>query len=278
MNSTNFDAAAFLRALGTLPAKSPQPGLLLGIASLAAARSDGGWAPPQVPVDRAGPLGARLNRRYIRVRTVQDELGKLDFEKARPGAALDDFVFEQTDFSVYKKIDAGEFNLFSAGLEDYDDDFYAGTFRMGREKTGALINSAYKRIGAFYYINQEKHLHNPLLMAVMRTLHTSLAFRPLVSGEELRDEFTAVVQYLAANKVIEEKTFSPALQNFNAVYYDFLKLLDGSAVLHADGMVTALAAGSVTEAASAGGAGIALKGIFHPRNKAYTMCLAKAFF
>jgi hypothetical protein len=275
MNSTNFDAAAFLRALGTLPAKSPRPGLLLGIASLAAALPSA--LPAALPVDRAGPLGARLNRRYLRVRTVQDELGKLDFEKARPGVALDDFVFEQTDFSMYKKISAGEFSLFSAGLEDYDDDFYAGTFRMDREKTGAVINSAYKRIGAFYYMNQEKHLHNPLLMAVMRTLHTSLAFRPLVSGEELRDEFTAVVQYLAANKVIEEKTFSPAFQNFNAVYCDFLKLLDGSAVLHADGMITelaAFAAGPVTEAASTGGGEIALKGIFHPRNKAYTMRLA----
>jgi hypothetical protein len=144
---------------------------------------------------------------------------------------------------------------------------------MDREKTGTVINSAYKRIGAFYYINQEKHLHNPLLMAVMRTLHTSLAFRPLVTGEELRGEFTGVVQYLAANKVIEEKIFFPALQNFNAVYGDFLKLLDGAAVLHADGMITTLAAEPVTEAAFPGGGKITLKGIFHPRNKAYTMRL-----
>ncbi|MDR0709685.1 MAG: hypothetical protein LBF77_06440 [Spirochaetaceae bacterium] len=280
MNSSNFDAAAFLYALGTLPAKAPRPGLLLGISSLTAA-CGGGRPAPQVPpvlssalpVDRAGPLGARLNRRYLRIRTVQDELGKLDFEKARPGATLDDFVFEQTDFSVYKKINAGEFSLFNAGLEDYDDDFYTGTFRMDRGKTGALINSVYRRIGAFYYLNRKKHLHNPLLMAVMRTLHTSLVFRPLVTGEELMGEFTGIVRYLAANKVIDEKIFFPALQNFNAVYRDFLKLLDGSAVLHADGMVTTLAAEQVTEAAFPGGGKIALKGIFHPRNKAYTMRL-----
>ncbi|MDR0586240.1 MAG: hypothetical protein LBG26_03275, partial [Treponema sp.] len=147
MNSSNFDAAAFLRALGTLPAKAPRPGLLLGIASLTAARGGDRTAPqvPALPSDRAGPLGARLNRRYLRVRTVQDELGKLDFEKAKPGAALDDFVFEQTDFSMYKKIGAEDFSLFSAGLEDYDDDFYAGSFRMDREKTGTVINSAYRR-------------------------------------------------------------------------------------------------------------------------------------
>ncbi|MDR2661592.1 MAG: hypothetical protein LBC31_01185, partial [Treponema sp.] len=158
MSSSNFDAAAFLRALGTLPAKAPRPILLLSIASLTAAHDKRmAWRVPSalplalppaqssvlplalpsaLPADKAGPLGARLNRRYLRVRTVQDELGKLDFEKARPGAALDDFVFAQTDFSVYKKISAEEFGLFSAGLEDYDDDFYAGNFRMDREKTG----------------------------------------------------------------------------------------------------------------------------------------------
>ncbi|MDR2051820.1 MAG: hypothetical protein LBP80_00255 [Treponema sp.] len=277
MNSTNFNAAAFLRALGTLPAKGPRPGLLLGIAALSAA-SGGGRAdsevPASLPADRAGPLGARLDRRYLRVRTVQDELGKLDFKKAKPGAALDDFVFEQTDFSMYKKIAAGDFGLFSAGLEDYDDDFYAGSFRMDRGKTGTVINSAYRRIGAFYYINQEKHLHNPLLMGIMRTLHTSLAFRPLVGGEELKAEFADVVRYLAANKVIDGKIFLPAVRNFGAVYYDLLKLLDGSAVIHGDGMITCLAAEPVTEAAFAGAGDIlALKGTFHPRNKAYTMRL-----
>ena len=274
MNSTNFNAVAFLRALGTLPAKGPRPVLLPGIASLTAARGGGRTAPAPLAADRAGTLGARLNRRYLRIRAVQDELGKLDFEKAKPGAALDDFVFEQTDFSMYKKIGAEDFSLFSAGLEDYDDDFYAGSFRMDREKTGTLINSEYRRIGAFYYINQEKHLHNPLLMAVMRTLHTSLAFRPLVTEEELKAEFAGVVRYLAAKKVIEEKIFFPAVQNFNAVYCDLLKLLDGSAVIHGDGMITNLEVEPLTDAASPGTEKIfALKGIFHPRNKAYTMRL-----
>jgi hypothetical protein len=269
MNSTNFNAASFLRALGTLPAEGPRPPLLLGIASLSAASGGG---PAALPADRAGPLGVRLNRRYLRVRAVQDELGKLDFEKAKPGAALDDFVFEQTDFSRYKKIAAEDFSLFSAGLEDYDADFYAGSFRMNRERTGTVIHAAYRRIGAFYYLNQEKHLHNPLLMAVMRTLHTSLAFRPLLTGEELKAEFAGVVQYLIANNVVDGKTFSPALQNFSAVYCDLLKLLDGSAVIHADGMVTVLAVEPPAETVSEGIP--VLKGIFHPRDKAYTMRLA----
>jgi hypothetical protein len=91
--------------------------------------------------------------------------------------------------------------------------------------------------------------------------------------EELKAEFAGVVRYLTANKVIDEEIFFPALQNFNAVYYDLLKLLDGSAVIHGDGMITNLAADPVTEAAFPDGGKIALKGIFHPRNKAYTMRL-----
>jgi hypothetical protein len=268
----NFDAAAFLRALGTLPGEGPRPALLLGIAALSAA------GPAVLPASQAGMFGERLDRRYLRVRAVQDELGKLDFEKSKPGDSLDDFVFGQTDFSIYKKIIAGEFDLFTKGLDDFDDDFYARFFRMDRKKTGSVIDSAYKRLGAFYYINQEKHLHNPLLMAVMRTLHTSLAFRPIVSYDEILAEFTGVVRYLSANKVVEEKLFLPALQNFSAVYCGLMELLDGSAVLHGDGMVTNLAVESrpapVTEAAPAGsGKSPVLKGIFHPRDKAYTMRL-----
>jgi hypothetical protein len=38
-------------------------------------------------------------------------------------------------------------------------------------------------------------------------------------------------------------------------------------------MITNLAVEAVTEAAFPGGGKIALKGIFHPRNKAYTMRL-----
>ncbi|MDR1128784.1 MAG: hypothetical protein LBL20_05680 [Treponema sp.] len=263
MNSMNFDAAAFLRALATLPAGGPRPALLPGIAALSAAR------PEALPAVRAGMRGERLDRRYLRIRAVQDELGKLDFEKAKPGVPLDDFVFEQTDFSIYKKIGAGEFSLFGKGLDDFDDAFYTGYFRMDRKKTASVIGSAYKRIGAFYYLNQEKHLRNPLLMAVMRTLHTSLAFRPIVSINELLAEFTGVVRYLSANKVVGEEVFLPALQNFNAVYRALLELLDGSAVLHGDGMTTNLVAES-----PAGEKPPALKGVFHPRDKAYTMRLA----
>jgi hypothetical protein len=276
MSSTSFNAAAFLRALGTLPAESPRPSLLLGIASLSAAAGSGAAPPEALPVGRAGPLGARLDRRYLRIRAVQDELGKLNFEKAKPGAALDDFVFEQTDFSMYKKIGAEEFSLFSAGagIDDFDDGFYTGSFGMDREKTEAVISSAYRRIGAFYYINKEAHLRNPLLMAAMRTLHTSLAFRPLVTGEELRIEFACVVRYLAENSVVDERAFLPAFQNFGAVYADLLGLLGGSAVLHGDGMITNLAAGPAEAPGGGGGKGPALSGVFHPRGKAYTMRLA----
>jgi hypothetical protein len=286
MNSSNFNAAAFLRALGTLPAcrgaglsaggkqaEGPRPALLLGIAALSSA------AQVCLPAAQAGLLGARLDRRYRRIRTVQDELGKLNFEKAKPGAALDDFVFEQTDFSMYKKISAEEFSLFNDGLDDFAGSFYVDSFRMNRKKIETVINSSYKHIGAFYYLNQEKHLYNPLLMAVMRTLHTSLAFMPLFTGEEVRTEFIGVVQYLTENKVVETKTFLPLIENFDTVYSGLLQSLDGSAVLHSDGMITTFAVEPENAAVSAdGGQGLVLKGpvlksTFHPRDKAYTMRL-----
>ncbi|MDR3336997.1 MAG: hypothetical protein LBT16_07310 [Treponema sp.] len=268
MNSTNFNIPAFLRALGTLP-QDCRPALLRGVAALAAAKQPEAESAEQAaPVERVGRFGERLNRRYLRVRAVQDELGKLNFKKAKPGAALDDFVFEQTDFSAYKKIGLEEFSLFSAGLEDFDDSFYARSFRMDRKKTENVINGAYKRIGGFYYIKQEQYLYNPLLMAVIRTLHTSLAFAPVVSQGELRAEFLNVVRYLEENRVIEKGAFLSATENFNPVYRELLELLGGRALLHSDGMATTLSVEKDDK-------GLILKGCFNPRDKAYTMVLAE---
>jgi hypothetical protein len=265
MSCSNFNAEAFLRAFGRAPEALSAEGshfpLLHGIAALSSAR------PSALPLAQAGKLGSRLNRRYLRIRAVQDALGKLNFNKAKPGTALNDFVFEQTDFSLYKKIAAEDFSLFDTGLADFDDDFFTENFGVGREKTAALIASAYKRIGAFYYLNRESHLHNPLLMALMRNLHTSLAFRPVITGKELLAEFTGAFR----------RPVAPG--DFAVVYYEFLKLLDGSAVSHADGMITLLvvepkAGPGMGAAFTDSGKGPALKGIFHPRGKAYTLHLA----
>jgi hypothetical protein len=265
MNYLSYNVADFLRALNRIPeapvVERPRSGLLRGIAALSAAR------PSALPDTRAGGLGARLNRRYLRIRAVQDALGKLNFNKAKPGTALNDFVFAETDFSIYKKIAAEDFSLFDAGLDDFDDDFFTKNFGMGREKTAAVIGSAYKRIGAFYYLNRESHLRNPLLMAVMRTLHTSTAFKPIIIGEELRAEIAVALRCLAAH--------GAAPGNFDAVYYDFLEPLDGSAVSHTDGMITSLAFEPLAGAVFAdGGKGPALMGTFHPQGKAYTIRLA----
>jgi hypothetical protein len=292
MSSSNFNAVAFLRALGTLPAEGPRPALLLGIASVTTSISAAIPPTRPLPVLQAGLLGARLDRRYRRIRTIQDELEKLNFDKAKPGAALDDFVFEQTDFSTYKKIVAEDFSLFTDGLDDFHDSFYVKSFGMDRKKIEAVINAAYKRIGVFYYITQEKHLHNPLLMAVMRTLHTSLAFKPLFTEEEVRAEFVDVVRYLTGHKVVDAKTFLPLIEDFNAVYSGLLGSLDGSAVLHDDGMITTFAVEPENNAALTDNkkgpvpegvtslvltslvlTSLVLTSTFHPRDKAYTIRL-----
>jgi hypothetical protein len=214
-----------------------------------------------------GLIGERLHRRYLRICAVQDELGKLDFTKTKPGAALKDLVFDQADFSVYKKISAENFALFSGpGLDDFGPPFFAKAFALDREKVGSLINNAYQRIGAFYYIKQEKLLFNPLLMAVMRTLHTSLEFAPVFTGEEIRTECTALLHYLMGKNIVE-KEILPFLPQIKLIFFRLLEALDGVSLEHPDGMKTELSAVRAADTR------ITLKGTFHPRGKAYTIPL-----
>ncbi|GHT79181.1 hypothetical protein FACS1894130_07210 [Spirochaetia bacterium] len=276
------DVSALLGVLGTLPPDAPEMPVLMSLARLASAANDGSAA--ATTVTQSGLIAGRLHRRYLRICTVQDELGKLDFNKAKPGAVLNDFVFDQADFSVYKKISAEEFSLFSGpGLDDFGEPFFAKAFALDREKIGALINNAYQRIGAFYYLKQEKLLFNPLLMAMMRTLHTSLEFAPIFTGEEILTECTALFRYLTEKNVVETEILSDLNRTIKLVFFRLLEALDGVSMEHPDGMKTGLSTVKTTipptEAPSqpatpaATDMHITLRGTFHPRNKAYTIPL-----
>jgi hypothetical protein len=208
-----------------------------------------------------GPVRGRLNRRYLRIRFVQSELERLDFKKAAPGVRFDDFVFEQIDFSTYKKISEEEYSLYSPeGLEDFEDSFFTRNFRVSREKIRGLINGSYTRIGGFYFIKQEKMLSNPLLMSVLRTLQTSLEFAPLLTKEAIRDECRIWEA--------ESGAFFPP-EDGNRFFACLLRALHGASVVHSDGMKTELS--TVQEANT-----LVLRGAFHPQGKTYTVTLARS--
>jgi len=128
----------------------------------------------------------RIESRYRRLLFVHRELADLDAAvKQRgdaPAESFEDFVFSRIDFSVYKKIDAEEFRLlFDDGLDDYADAFFQKAFNMNREKVRSVIAGAYIQAGAFYLCKQA----GPLLLSIMRTLHTSLEFAPIIAAGEL---------------------------------------------------------------------------------------------
>jgi hypothetical protein len=284
-------ARQLLRDLGTLPAdvRRELP-LLFDIAVLCGAKAPlagtpplgakaplvgtsplGAKAPPPAPSAFWGPVRQGLNRRYLRIRFVQGELERLDFNKAAPGAAFNDFVFDQIDFSTYKKIPEEEFTLFSGGgLEDFASSFFERAFRLSREKAGLLINAAYTRIGGFYYVKQEKLLANPLIMAILRNLQTSLEFGPLFTAGALRGECANLLRFLEDGSVVTLGASPEAAFYFNEGFDRFfaalIRALHGSGLTHSDGMRTDLTA--VHEAGR-----LILKGTFHPQGKGYTIPL-----
>jgi hypothetical protein len=255
-----------LRDLGTFPANVRQElPLLFDIAVLCGGKPPLGGRPPA----SWGPIRQGLNRRYLRIRFVQGELGRLDFSKAAPGAAFNDFVFDQIDFSAYKKISEEEFTLVSGGgLEDFDASFFERAFRLSREKAALLINAAYTRIGGFYYIKQEKLLANPLIMAILRNLQTSLEASPLFSAGALREECACLLRFLEGSEAPGARPEAAFYFNegFDRFFAALIQALHGSGLTHSDGMRTDLVA--VHEAGR-----LTLKGTFHPQGKGYTVPL-----
>jgi hypothetical protein len=184
----------------------------------------------------------RIESRYMRILFVHKELAGLDAaakqrEKITPYGSFEDFVFSRIDFSVYKKIDAEEFRLlFDEGLADYTETFYQKAFNMNREEVRGVIARSYIQAGPFYVCKQA----GPILLSIMRTLHTSLEFSPLFAGEELSstDQFRFI-----------------------------LELLNGAVIRHSDNSETKLFAPSENSG------GPLLCGTFYPLGKACTITL-----
>ena len=195
----------------------------------------------------------RIESRYRRLLFVHQELEKLNaLAKLEPSAkttgdntlsnrSFEDFVFSRINFSIYKKIDTEEFTLlFCDGLQDYEDAFYTNFFSMSREEVRKTINGSYVRAGPFYLCKKSSHL----LLSIMRTMHTSLDFAPLLGADDIadRDQLKAVAG-----------------------------VLDGLVIRHDDGMETKL---FIPQAADPNMQDMALLcGTFHPLGKACTVTL-----
>jgi hypothetical protein len=255
MNSErDHSVDAFLSLLRKLPGelalKTP---ILKDIADLS---SD--TVTPQSPIRR------RLDRRYARICVVHGELGKLDFKKAKSGTGFEEFVFAQTDFDRYQKIDRGDFNtFFDEGLEDFDDSFFKTNFTMDR---GAVR----KAIFHWYKIEGEQYLCaalNPLLMGIMRTLHTAMDFAPLIKPEEILMEWESLIRFLQSKSALGEDDLAGLAENFSPFYSGLLSSLNSVTVIHPDGMNTTLSF-RPNETPPA------LYGTFHPSQKAHTIRLA----
>ncbi|MDR2109895.1 MAG: hypothetical protein LBP32_01165, partial [Spirochaetaceae bacterium] len=131
----------FLRCLRDLSGGPDLP-VLRDIAALRAGAADPG-----------GILSERLYRRYLRVCFVQEDLGRLDFKKAKPGGAFNEFVFDQIDFSVYHKIPEEDFRrLYIEGPGDLTDRFFEKTLVMGRDMVKDIISRGYQKTGSYYYV------------------------------------------------------------------------------------------------------------------------------
>jgi hypothetical protein len=250
--------------LADIPADAPAMPILRDIAALSA-----GIKVPAYP--GGGILGTRLESRYRRICFVHQELGKLDFKQAKPGMRFDDFVFEQTDFGIYKKIPREDFYLFyEAGLNDFDDAFYKKNFGINRSAVRTIINRMYRQIDASYCCKKEEILQNPLFISIMRTLHTSLEFAPLIDSGELLRECTGLIRFLLGQSDMDKDLFFYLARGFNELFCRILCNLHNAVLTHSDGMNTTL---FIAPADDTGNSALSLWGTFRPDNKAHTISL-----
>ena len=203
---------------------------------------------------KEGIIKKRIERRYLRLCRIQENLGKLDFKKAPPGVSPEDFIFSKIDFSRYREIKENEFYLlFREGLEDFDEAFFKKTFNRDRGEIQSIINGSYNKDDGLYKLKQE----NPLILSIMQNLETSLESLPLFTAEEIQGEIKELVSFTGG---------SGKLRNTELLYPLLVHCLDGTLVSHDDGMTTKLFIGSQGE----------LAGIFRPGNKPWTRILIPA--
>jgi hypothetical protein len=211
-----------------------------------------------------GIIRRRLDRRYARICVVYRELSRLDFNRAKPGIGLEDMVFAQTDFDAYRKISREDFKaFFDEGLEDFEDSFYKYNLMMDRSAVQRAISRRYTLEGDYYVYTGE----NPLLLGIMRSLHTALDFAPLIRPGEALEETAFLIRFLQSQSAMEEDALSSLTRSQDNLFSALLRSLDGAKAVHPDGMTTTL---FIQE----GSDPPVLYGTFLPENKPHTIQLA----
>jgi len=197
----------------------------------------------------AGIITRRINRCYLRLCRIQEELGKLDLRKAAtPGTALEDYVFSQIDFSQYREMDEKHFEtLVPEGLTDFDETFLQKTFGLGRREILSVIEESYIHSGELYRLRRD----NPLILSIMRTLESSLENLPLFNAREIQKELKNLVEY------------NGRIQGTELLFRFLVNSLDDVLITHDDGMTTKLFVSPQGD----------LSGTFRPGNKPWTRIL-----
>lgn len=133
----------------------------------------------------AGIIKGRLERRYLRLCRIQQELENLNLKKNQEDSSLEDFVFSKIDFSRYKEI---SFKLFSEfyieGITDFDESFFEKNFDRSRTQIKIMLKASYRKTDECFML----HRDNPVIISVMRTLDTSLEDNPLFTPAEINAE------------------------------------------------------------------------------------------
>ena len=242
--------------------------------------------------NEAGLLRRRIERRYLRLCRISNELGRLDLKKAAAGASmgithgktqdaaqntagyktLEDFVFSQIDFSRYRKMDEKDFNkLFPEGLEDFDESFFKNNFGLDKTEIQSAIEGSYKKTEGEYLLQRE----TPLVLSVMRTLETSLEAAPLFTAGEITEELQSLLGFLEGgtegsmgeNREKRERPGKGKLLPGTEQLYALLVLsLDNILITHEDGMTTKL---FISPRGN-------LSGTFRPGDKPWTLVLIPA--
>jgi hypothetical protein len=200
-----------------------------------------------------------MESRYRRIAFVQQSLGKIDFSKAKPNSSVEDFIFSQSDFSIYEKIDAKTFSLlYIDGLDDLSDDFYQKTLSKEKKEIKKIISLHHKLIDGFYVSDG-----NPFLIPIMQSIQTSLDFVPFPHQNQCYKELEKLFDFLNKNANLPEVFFQYLVQEEDDIFYNLLLLLDKTEVMHNDKMVTCFFIGEEKN-------NTALFAVFHPEGKAFT--------
>jgi hypothetical protein len=237
---------SFLLTLYSLPPEAPGRASILSELGGIAAGSLDPW----------GILARRLERRYLRIRFVQQELGKLDYHKALVGERFTDFVFKQMNFAIYRHMGIEDFEeFFLAGLQDFPPAFYSRSFHMDMPAIRSLLHQSYVREAAAYHLERE----SPLVLSVLRSLHSSLEFLPLLTRQEIQGELSLLLP--GGDSPLRSADLSRAT---DLLFPPMAAILNRRAFTHRDGAKTELHLRPQENV---------LVGVFHPDNKAFTLPL-----